>query len=64
VNEVLGHWAPLFEGAELRTGSHGVFRVELDGDPVFDKAKAKRFPKPGEVADALRPRLGEPPDWR
>ena len=64
VNEVLGSWAPLFEAAELRTGVHGVFRVEVDGELVFDKAQTKRFPKPGEVSDALRPKLGEPPQWR
>jgi predicted Rdx family selenoprotein len=64
VNEVLGFWAPLFEAAELRTGVHGVFRVEVDGEPVFDRAQTKRFPKPGEVPEALKPKLGEPPAWR
>jgi predicted Rdx family selenoprotein len=64
VDEVLGLWAPLFERAELRTGTHGIFRVELDGEPVYDKAQTKRFPKPGEVANVLRPKLGDPPHWR
>ena len=64
VNEVLGLWAPLFEAAELRGGTHGVFRVELDGETVYDRAQTRRFPKPGEVPDALRPKLGQPPDWR
>ena len=64
MDEVLGLWAPLFEGAELKTGSHGVFRVQLDGETVFDKSQTKRFPKPGEVTEALRPKLGEPPQWR
>jgi hypothetical protein len=64
LSEVVGLWAPLFESAELRSGSHGIFRVELDGRPVFDKAQAKRFPKPGEVPEALKPTLGQPPHWR
>jgi predicted Rdx family selenoprotein len=62
--EVMGQWAPLFSAAELRTGVHGVFRVELDGQVVFDRKKSGRFPKPGEVPDLLRPVLGPPPDWR
>ena len=63
MNEVLGLWAPLFQGAELQSGTHGVFRVELDGEVVFDKGTTKRFPRPGEVVGTLRPKLGEPPDW-
>lgn len=60
----MGLWAPLLRAAELRTGMHGVFRVELDGEVVFDKEDAGRFPNRGEMAKLLRPRLGEPPDWR
>jgi predicted Rdx family selenoprotein len=64
-NEVMGLWAPLFRAAELRTGTHGVFRVELDGEVVFDRKQAGgRFPKPGEVPNLMRPRLGDPPSWR
>jgi len=61
--EVLGLWAPLFKGVELRTGTHGVFLVQLDDDVVFDKKEVRRFPKKGEVAQTLRPILGEPPNW-
>jgi predicted Rdx family selenoprotein len=57
-------WAPIFSAAELRSGSHGVFRVELDGELIFDKDDAGRFPKKGEVSQLLRPRLGDPPQWR
>jgi predicted Rdx family selenoprotein len=63
-NEVLGMWAPLFSAAELRSGTHGVFRVELDGEVVFDKEATGRFPKKGEMPQILRPRLGAPPQWR
>ena len=63
-DEVLGLWAPLLKGVELRTGTHGVFLVHLDDEVVFDKKEVRRFPKKGELAQKLRPILGEPPAWR
>lgn len=56
-------WAPLLE-IELVPGSHGRFEVLLDGESVFDKAEAKRFPNRGEVVGILRPQLGPRLHWR
>jgi len=40
--EILVGWAPILTGVELKTGTKGVFKVFVDGDPVFDKADAGR----------------------
>jgi predicted Rdx family selenoprotein len=62
--EILQGWAPVLTGVELKTGSHGAFRVFLDGALVFDKADRKRMPKRGEVARAFEERLGAQLRWR
>lgn len=62
--EVLDRWAPVLGGVELKTGSHGVFEVSVDGEEVFSKARLDRFPDKGEVAKLLEPKLGSPPEWR
>lgn len=35
-------------------GSGGAFDVEVDGDVVFSKAEAGRFPEVGEVIELLK----------
>ena len=62
--EILDKWAPVLGGVELKSGSRGVFDVELDGEKVFSKALVDRFPAEGEIANLLRPKLGPPPQWR
>jgi selenoprotein W-related protein len=62
--EIMDKWAPALSGLELKTGSRGVFDVELDGEKVFSKALLDRFPAEGEIAKLLRPKLGPPPHWR
>ena len=62
--EILDKWAPVLSGVELKSGSRGVFDVELDGEKVFSKALVDRFPAEGEIANLLRPKLGPPPQWR
>jgi len=62
--EVLDRWAPVLGGVELKTGSHGVFEVSIDGEEVFSKSRLDRFPDKGEVAKLLGPKLGSPPEWR
>lgn len=42
----------------LRTG---VFDVRIDGELVFSRKEAGRFPEPREIKDALRAKLGLPP---
>ncbi len=36
---LLEQFGQQLETVTLRTGDHGVFRVEVDGDVVFDKAE-------------------------
>jgi selenoprotein W-related protein len=48
---------------KLIKGRNGVFEVRLDGEPVFSKREAGRFPEPGEVARAIAERIpGRRPD--
>jgi predicted Rdx family selenoprotein len=62
--EIAGGWAPILKGIELRSGNKGVFKVSLDNDLVFDKARAGHFPQPGDIAELARARLGEQIPWR
>ena len=63
-DEVLALWAPILVGVDLKVGEKGRFEVSLDGESVFSKAELRRHAEPGEVVKLLRPRLGEPLDWR
>jgi selenoprotein W-related protein len=58
--EILGHWAPVIAGLELRTGTGGRLEITVDGDLVFSKAELKRFPEEGEVSRLVQERLGDP----
>ena len=62
--EILVRWAPIMRTVDLRSGDHGRFEVTLDGKLVFSKAKARRFPEPGEVARIIEATLGPPLEWR
>lgn len=62
--EVADGWAPILRGVELRSGIKGVFKVSVDGKPVFDKAVAGRFPETGEVAGKVAHELGPKLAWR
>jgi selT/selW/selH-like putative selenoprotein len=51
------------EEAEIKAGSTGQFDVVVDGQVIFSKAKAGRFPVEGEVEDlfaALKPAAKAP----
>lgn len=63
-SELLGRWAPIMRAVELQSGSGGRFEVSLDGDVVFSKKSAGRFPKPGEVAALFEQKLGPALEWR
>lgn len=63
-SEVLSRWAPIMRAVELESGSNGRFEVSLDGELVFSKKSAGRFPKPGEVAALFEQKLGPALDWR
>lgn len=62
--EILERWAPIVIGVDLRSGTKGVFRVSVGTDVIFDRAAAKRLPKPGELARLLGADLGPPIAWR
>jgi selenoprotein W-related protein len=49
---------------ELQSGSSGRFEITLDGELLFSKKTAGRFPKPGEVARLFEAKLGPALDWR
>jgi selT/selW/selH-like putative selenoprotein len=40
--------------AEAEPGTKGQFDVLADGQLVFSKHEARRFPQPGEILTALR----------
>jgi selenoprotein W-related protein len=63
-DELLSRWAPIMRAVELQSGSHGVFEISLDGEVVFSKKVAGRFPRPGEVAALFETKLGPALDWR
>ncbi len=60
----MDRWAPVLSGVELKTGSRGVFDVQVDGEKVFSKGLLNRFPADGEIAKLLTSKLGPPPHWR
>ncbi|MBJ7602056.1 MAG: Rdx family protein [Candidatus Dormibacteraeota bacterium] len=62
--EILGGWAPILTGLEMKPGKSGRFEVSVDGELVFSKAALKRHARPGEIAGLLSPKLGPPLDWR
>jgi selenoprotein W-related protein len=62
--EVLDRWAPIMRAVELVSGSGGTFDIYLDGERVFSKRAAGRFPKPGEVAGLFEKKLGPALEWR
>lgn len=41
----------------LIPGSGGVFQVTLEGQPLFDKSKAGRFPEARELKQLIRDRI-------
>lgn len=62
--ELLSRWAPIMRAVELQSGSGGRFEITLDGELVFSKKAAGRFPKPGEVARLFEQKLGPALEWR
>ena len=62
--ELLGRWAPIMREVELMSSSGGKFDIFLDGQLVFSKKAAGRFPKPGEVAALFEESLGPALEWR
>ena len=44
--------------AELHEGAGGIYDVAVDGERIFSKREAGRYPEDGEILDALKQRLG------
>jgi selenoprotein W-related protein len=63
-NELLSRWAPIMRTVELQSGSSGRFEITLDGELLFSKKAAGRFPKPGEVVRLFEAKLGPALEWR
>lgn len=63
-SELLGRWAPIMRSVELTSSSSGTYDIYLDGQRVFSKKAAGRFPKPGEVAGLFEKKLGPALEWR
>ena len=63
-SEVLDRWAPIMRAVELISSSGGTFAISLDGQLLFSKKAAGRFPKPGEVAALFEKKLGPALEWR
>ena len=62
--DLLGRWAPIMRSVELKTSTGGAFEISLDGQLLFSKLAADRFPKPGEVAGLFEKKLGPALAWR
>jgi selT/selW/selH-like putative selenoprotein len=39
---------------ELIAGSNGIFAISVNGKNIFSKARAKRFPEPGEITSLVK----------
>ena len=63
-NQLLSRWAPVIRAVELVSGNNGVFEILLDGELLFSKKEAGRFPRPGEVTGLFEKRLGPALEWR
>ena len=63
-SELLGRWAPIMRAVELQSGSGGRFEISLDGEILFSKVAEGRFPRPGEVVELFKEKLGPALEWR
>lgn len=55
--EVLGLWDSKIEKVEIVPSYGGIFNVDVDGETVFSKHEAGRFPEEGEVGKAVGEKL-------
>ena len=51
-------WAPVIADISLLPSSKGRFEVTLDGDLIFSKIALGRHAEAGEIAAAVRERIG------
>ncbi len=62
--ELLGAHKDDVAGITLIPARDGIFEVRIDGELVFSRREAGRFPEPRELKDALRAKLGMEPTHR
>lgn len=55
--EVLFTLGDRLQEVALIPGQDGIFTVALDGELIFDRRAAGRFPEPKEIKQAVRDRL-------
>lgn len=55
--EILSAVAPKLAALHIVPVTGGRFEVEIDGERIFDRARAHRFPNPGEAAQAVQEKL-------
>ncbi len=55
--ELLTTFADELGEVALVPGEGGVFEVRLDGEPLFSRAEARRFPEPKELKQRIRDRV-------
>ena len=59
--ELLAAVADDVAGVTLIPGRGGIFEVRIDGQLLFSRKQAGRFPEPRDLKDALRAKLALPP---
>ena len=60
VEELLDGWAPVLREVVVVPASGGRFEVTLDDALIYSKLETGRHARPGEIADLVRARIGDP----
>jgi selenoprotein W-related protein len=55
--ELLTTFDAELEAVTLRPGRGGIFEVRLDGELLWSRAEARRFPEPKDVKQRIRDRI-------
>jgi selenoprotein W-related protein len=58
--QLLGRWGPIVRRFELSPSAWGTFEVSLDGELIYSKWARGRHPRPGEMLELVKERLGSP----
>ncbi|UCH54177.1 MAG: SelT/SelW/SelH family protein [Pseudomonadota bacterium] len=60
--ELLMTFDEILHAVTLVPGSGGIFEVRLDGEPIWNKERAGRFPEPKEIKQLIRDRIAPDKD--
>lgn len=58
VRDLLHHYQHIISAVEIRTGTAGVFDVEVDGQILYSKTATGRHAHDGEVLESFRTLIG------